>query len=233
MQSQDIEDFLVQNTIHLSQKDNLNPDGTPNMEASKWGRFNQCYVSSPVATMTQNAIALELQGKIDPPKKWFMDERAYGVILNGAIIEKSKTGDINIKEGFNEEPSKVRFLWQRHADLMSLMIGDHTQGKYEYKFQSYLESRLVSSILTGYQTLFSVKIREIYGQGDGHIVSGCGIKTQNGKVQGIYVQDPAGSLFAPNSYRNNSFLGEKVYWTIEQLRRITKQGCHLMLLEAK
>ncbi|TGL58637.1 hypothetical protein [Leptospira jelokensis] len=227
-------DEFVPQSVHLTQKDNFNPDGSHNMDKSIWGRFNQCYVASAVSTMTQNANFLTSEGKIDPQKRWFMDEFAYNNLLNGAILERAKNGEINVKEGFNEEPSKVRFLWLRHADLMSLMFGDYSKKKYHYRFYSYSEKDLINTTKLGLQTLFSVKIREIYGSGDGHIVSSCGLRyNEKGEVIGIFIQDPAGSLFEKNSYRNDLFTGEKVYWSLSQLRRITKTGCHIMKLEER
>jgi hypothetical protein len=220
----DFIDFIVSDKDYRNQKDdNLNPDGTDNMVRSKWGRFNQCFTSSGSATVQQNNRYRKRIGIAPSDSQPFVcDERAYGIIINGAKITEHK-GTVTVEEGYKEEPNSDRFSWDKHCNLMTLVSSDYCKTEIRYRFEDFNFSKLQNQVEAGYETIISINARDYYAGAEGHVIAVVGTRKSNkdGKLLGFIVDDPAGQITAKNSYKDD-LSGENVFFTVEFLDKLTR-----------
>ena len=192
--------------VFLSQKDNRNNDGTSNWEPSKiWGRFNQCMNSTHTAVVSQNFIQLKRYG-VECKTTGRLDELAMYLALQ-EIIEKDE-GDFK----------KERFLWSRHAELMTKIIqasfGD--QFYYEHNLFSGSIEKMKLCLEAGFQFSLGLKMDSVVTGVKGHVVGISGMVINDGKIVSMEVQDPAGDANTPSTYRQLNYeIGENVTYRKE------------------
>lgn len=185
-------DFIISDNIWLSQKDNLNPDGTSNMTWSKnWKRFNQCFISSATATFNQVCQRIIKKNKLDF-KFTPMDELTYLTsILKTANGNKTPTED-----------NDKRFDWEFQTKFLNLITSKPIAELGTWVNCSFEEEAYKRSIRSGLQCVIGIWIKDYYPSGNGHVVSGvgwCDTDTDD-KMDGIFINDPAGNILAKKSY---------------------------------
>ncbi|ATN95059.1 hypothetical protein [Leptospira phage LE4] len=189
--------------VFLTQKDNVNNDGTSNWEKNKeWGRFNQCMNSTHTAVVSQNFIQLKRYG-VECKTTGRLDEMAMYLALEDMIEEDG--GDFK----------KERFHWARHAELMTKIVQASFGEKFFYEHNIFTGSleKMKLCLEAGFQFSLGLKMKSVISGVDGHVVGISGIKMDQGRLVSFKVQDPAGNANVPSSYRELNYeVGENVIY---------------------
>lgn len=188
------DDVILPEIWYYCQKNNVNPDGSHNMVRTKtWGRFNQCFISS--GTGFKNALYSwkQRQGHIRMTTG-NMDELAYQIVLTNHL------------HGVTTKDNPDRYFWEHHCNLNNEFLHGSFENPGEVYFRKLNSKNLhliTQELDAGRQPLFSIFIGDYYAGARGHIVTAGGHRTINGKLEGLYLVDPAGNLLSKNSYRDN------------------------------
>lgn len=211
-------DTILPELWFYNQKNNVNPDGSDNMDASKiWGRFNQCFISSSTGYMNALCSWKDRQGH-KRLRNSTMDELAYMLVIT------------NHKHGVTTKDNPDRFVWQRHVDLINETLHGAFENPGEVSFQKLNTKNLnliVDQIEKGIQPLFSLYIGKYLRGAKGHIVTCGGVRVLKKKLEGIYLLDPAGDLLSENSYRD-AIPGFMIYIPKEHFPKIFPEN-HILV----
>jgi hypothetical protein len=201
------------------QKNNRNPDGSDNMSkagtesAKKYGRFNQCFVSTTTACQNQIVDALIKKGFKPSNPNLYIDERATLLTLLGS----------------NKDlwPKPDRFLWENHRKFVETNIKALFPGLgFELAFQlagSNYRKVIRKSIENGFQAWLSIKTPS----GSGHLISVIGESDE-----GIDVCDPAGNYHKGYGDLANVD-GRDVFYDNETLKKMIIQDRIVMTFKIK
>ncbi|UML83041.1 hypothetical protein FH587_04160 (plasmid) [Leptospira interrogans] len=175
-------DYVISEAWHYSQKNNVNIDGSSNMNFTKeWRRFNQCFVSSGnafVNKLIDNLIKSGLEYKASGR----VDELAYlirvGEYKSGDTVENNK-----------------RFFWEQHRKIINQVLAEAFPNVTPVPKVDYTKvginslNRLAYGILLERQPMLGIHL----GKGGGHIITAVGYRTNDqGKIIGLWISDPAG-----------------------------------------
>lgn len=189
-----MEIFEIKEPIFKSQKDNRNPDGSDNMVFSKkFGRFNQCMISSNAAVLVQNYRMLRKMGIPEKTSGEF-DELAYTI----SFSEFLRSNGSNFL--------KHRYWWSWHRDYMTKMIQNSFGDFLEYEHNIYTGSfeKMKFCLMAGFQFSIGFDMSKIVSGIGGHVVSCSGLWFDKGDVIKGEFQDPAGDANYPKTYKEHS-----------------------------
>lgn len=204
-------DFILSDNVYLDQRDNLNPDGTSNMVWSKtWARFNQCFISSATATYNQVCQRLIKKNNLKITHTP-IDELSYlkGILksLNGG---KDATSD-----------NDKRFHWDVQTRYLNNITPAAISELGTWVYCDFEEAAYKKSIRSGLQCILNIWIKDYYPSGNGHVVSGvgwCDTDTDD-KMDGIFINDPAGNILAKKSYYSNES-GKEIFLEKSMFKKI-------------
>jgi len=209
----------LEEAFYYSQKNNLNPDGSPNMSkagtdsAKKYGRFNQCFISTTTACQNQIVSSLLKKGFKSYIPNPHIDERATLLALLGPNAELW--------------PDPDRFLWENHkkfvtANLTAIFPGINFELKFQLVDNSYRKI-IKTSLEAGFQGWISIKTQS----GSGHLISFIR-ESENG----IWACDPAGSYLKGYGNLANTD-GRDVFYDNETLKKMLIQDRIIMTFRLK
>lgn len=208
----------LKTAFFYSQKNNLNPDGSPNMSPRKseagqtWGRFNQCFISSTVACYNQ--IANEMISEGHTPEisgSPFLSE--FDVLLSLSFP--------NAKEW----PEPNRYLWENHRRLVTTCFEKafpNTLFKFQFKratSDKIVKADIVRSIRDGFQAWLGIR----QDNGIGHIISVIG--EENG---GFYICDPAGDI-RKGYHTEGNVDGRDIFYESSLIDKLITGESHYMI----
>lgn len=222
-----LKNYILRDHQYEFQQDNTNPDGSSNMVWTKeFGRFNDCFISKGTAANRQWLTRLRSKNLVrnEGFQKSFIDERAY----KAALLSKLNGGD-----AWKDNPD--RYLWQEHCDFQNLLL----EGSFKEKLPGKVKwgkasvDKIIEVLKSNYQPIVGIWIQDYWKTGKGHITCVVGWQEdENGKVTGLFFNDPAGNLLAKNSYKNAGPLdGKEVFYPIEVFPKIFRNERQMMWFE--
>lgn len=224
-------DYILKDHKYEFQQDNRNPDSTENMLFNKkYGRFNQCFISSSVMAFNQALTRLRSKDlvKSDGFKKSFMDELSY----LASLLSRLNNGDPG-------KDNEGRFFWDEHCKHLNLL----TQGSFkskvpgEWKWGRSSLERIIAILKSNYQPIVGIWIKDFWTTGKGHVTTVVGWREdEKGKVVGLFFNDPAGNLIKKGSYKNaNETDGKEVFYPVSIFNKIfpKNEPRHMLWFEEK
>ncbi|TGK36213.1 hypothetical protein EHQ12_04035 [Leptospira gomenensis] len=208
-------DFVLKQAWHFTQKNNVNPDGTPNMVwSSGWRRFNDCFISSD-AGFTNQLLDVLIESGYRFKNTGRVDELAVKM-----CVGEYKTGD-------TFENNK-RFFWENHRKFINKILADGFPDadpilRVDYKKIGLRSlNQLVTPIHFGRQVLVGIHL----GQNGGHIITVLGYRVDDkGKIIGLWVSDPAGVYTEGYSKALDGFMS---YLPEGVFKDIFREDTHMM-----
>lgn len=210
----------LKHAYYYSQKNNRNPDGSENMSAkgtlavSKWGRFNQCFISTTTAVHNQIVHTLIDKGFKSVNSAPYLDE--FATLLTLSFPGK-------------DWPEPNRYLFDNHRKLVENSIKSSFPGlNFEIKFDTIKKdyiTKIKENIEAGFQPWLSVKTFS----GSGHLLSPIGV---NKEMNGLWMCDPAGDIRKNYSSLTN-IGGRDIFYDKDILSKIVVADRVLMCFKLK
>ncbi|TGK10399.1 hypothetical protein [Leptospira stimsonii] len=208
-------DFVLSEAWFYNQKNNVNPDGTPNMIWTKeWRRFNDCFISSNTAFTNQLIDCLIRSG--------------HQYIKSGRVDElavKLRVGEFNSGDTFE---NNKRFFWENHKKFINQVLSEAFPASRPIPYVDYSKiglsslNKIAISIHLGRQPMIGIHL----GKDGGHIITILGYRTdETGKIVGLWVADPAGVYTEGYSKPLDGFMS---YLPASVFKDIFRTDTHMM-----